>query len=572
MNLLFKACALILLSVGFSNVVFSQTKKKVFYDKDWKPATASSAEYFRILSLNGGGVAEPLIKDYYVTGELRAIGNSTSVSLDDGNKLVRDGIWRWFHKNGMVASEATYSAGIVNGPLLQFFPSGQLKSRAVFKNGKVEGGILTFSETGDIDTFFDEDAFDEPAPDSWLYVRCRKNGPCVRTFSENFSEAEAKNIWYVSPNSSFKDGLLVKDNSELFTHIRLPYNKALGLSFGVTSTRRSGREGWSGIIFGYKDADNYNAFLLSANGKYLVYRKVGGTAETIQPWTRSSMINQGHVSNQMKIDRSGKDTEFYVNDELVFTSNALVFYGDTIGLNSYDATTGETLFTDFFASQAAVKPRYEAPATVDPWKSGSTGLLFHKSGLILTTLGNLADMASIETGIVVGADLVFFKCSIALSDPESNLAILRISDPKFKIGADLPFKLMSDSPIVGLTAFSMGYPPSLTAAKNGNEISAAQGSVEGFKESGAVISRMTLATPLQPFTPGSPVFNEKGEILGIGLTATPMITEIASPAIIGRVISKLGEKLSTKAKTISFNTEADVMRQTANQIVLIRGR
>lgn len=103
-----------------------------------------------------------------------------------------------------------------------------------------------------------------------------------------------------------------------------------------------------------------------------------------------------------------------------------------------------------------------------------------------------------------GADVVAF-------DVDLDLALLKLQDQTIKFDS-IPYSFGAENNQQGVATFVLGYP--LTNSM-GNEIKISEGIISsnsGYKGS---ISQYQFSAPVQPGNSGSPLFNDKGELLGI---------------------------------------------------------
>ena len=85
-----------------------------------------------------------------------------------------------------------------------------------------------------------------------------------------------------------------------------------------------------GLIWGVRDLDNYNAFLISNQGKTSVITCRKGVFTRVRDWTLTGNYqnNQTHTISIRK--RYGK-MSFYLDHRIAFTTEVLPFYGDLLG-------------------------------------------------------------------------------------------------------------------------------------------------------------------------------------------------------------------------------------------------
>ena len=87
-----------------------------------------------------------------------------------------------------------------------------------------------------------------------------------------------------------------------------------------------------GIIFGQKDQENRNRFLITGGGSYLISKKEIDNQTYLRNWTKSSAIKKGNGQfNTLKVVKSNGTLKYYINSTLVYTNYSPKFYGNRIG-------------------------------------------------------------------------------------------------------------------------------------------------------------------------------------------------------------------------------------------------
>jgi hypothetical protein len=72
-----------------------------------------------------------------------------------------------------------------------------------------------------------------------------------------------------------------------------------------------------GILFRFKDRDNFYRFDISGDGFFLLSKFHDGEWVTLVPWTASSSVNVGHNTNRLAVEAVGSQIRVYANDELL---------------------------------------------------------------------------------------------------------------------------------------------------------------------------------------------------------------------------------------------------------------
>lgn len=116
---------------------------------------------------------------------------------------------------------------------------------------------------------------------------------------------------------------------------------------------------------------------------------------------------------------------------------------------------------------------------------------------------------------VYGIDGIFnneYNVNIFAIDKTNDLAILEVSNEEFKGFDKIPYNIKTTLAEVGEETFVLGYPLTNTM---GEEIKLTTGvisSKSGFKGD---ISTYQISTPIQPGNSGAPLFDRKGNLIGI---------------------------------------------------------
>ncbi|MFN8258181.1 MAG: caspase family protein [Bacteroidales bacterium] len=90
-----------------------------------------------------------------------------------------------------------------------------------------------------------------------------------------------------------------------------------------------------GLTWG-KSKDGYYNFIITPKGKYYV-RKVerGKKGQYLVDWKKTTYINSNPASNKLKIQKSGKDLMFFINDKQVEKITFQPFFGNQVGFMIY---------------------------------------------------------------------------------------------------------------------------------------------------------------------------------------------------------------------------------------------
>ena len=159
-------------------------------------------------------------------------------------------------------------------------------------------------------------------------------------FNDNKNEWSVKNSSDISLNISSGDYHLdhKRASGGWATSIEKYINTSRNFSITAQIKKVSGiQNNGFGLVFGRKDNDNQNQFMISGDGSYKISKYDKSNRTYVKNWTKSSYIKTGNgVYNYLKIDKVGNALKFYINSNLVYTSYALKFYGNRTGFVLYD--------------------------------------------------------------------------------------------------------------------------------------------------------------------------------------------------------------------------------------------
>lgn len=134
---------------------------------------------------------------------------------------------------------------------------------------------------------------------------------------------------------------------------------------------------------------------------------------------------------------------------------------------------------------------------------GGSAFLIDNKGYLITSAHVLKGTGA----VVVDNDGKEYNTIIVHVDHGKDLAILRIKDVDFNAVNTLPYSLKQKNPDLGEEIFTMGYPR--------NEVTYNSGYISAKTGYDGDTSSFQLSLPANPGNSGGPVFNKKGEVIGL---------------------------------------------------------
>ena len=169
-----------------------------------------------------------------------------------------------------------------------------------------------------------------------------KNNILKAPFNEDFSSNN--NSWYLTDNTDKKtriDGgkLYIKNKNEksgafISKKINIDTSKDFIIETSITRLTNSN----ASIAFAFGRKNNTNEFdLFLSKDSYLFRKLENDVSKKLIPWTTSSALNdQSHISNKVKIVKSGNLLRFYFNDQYINEVPYSEFFGNYIGYSVYN--------------------------------------------------------------------------------------------------------------------------------------------------------------------------------------------------------------------------------------------
>lgn len=577
---LFVFAAIIFISV----FTFGQKQEKLFYDKDWKGCSKSKAEYYRIVSFDDNNKPIGKIKDYFLTGEIQGVADG-AIAIDrnnDKNSIFTGNIINYY-KNGNKKEESLFSENGTPKTLKIYYENGQLKEEMSFNDKwNMHGNYNTYFQSGKLHTSFQ---MNNGELVNKFFIECDEFGSCQKIFLEIFEDNKNINDWEIFTEKSYRTsiipekGLLMVSETEagFKQTINIPLSLSEDFSIETTIEFKSGDiNSGHGLIWGFKDWDNYYSFSISANGYYLITAVTEGIRVEFVKWTQSNFVNQNYKKNKLKILRVKDKMYFSINGNLVHTDNFYAFNGNNIGFLTLSGKK-EILFENLIVKQnleTKLANNNFPNLNSEGWKGNGTGFFISTNGYLATNYHVISDASEIEIEFLRKGQKQNYKAKVIQSDKQNDLAILKVDDNSFLPFSIIPFNFQTSLIDVGSNVFTLGYPLALTVM--GTEIKFTDGKISsrtGFKDD---ISTYQTTVPIQPGNSGGPLFDFDGNLIGINLAKiNANVADNVSYAIKSNYLKNLIDVLPITLNlpsdnSIMNNSLTEKIKILSDYVVLIR--
>lgn len=147
------------------------------------------------------------------------------------------------------------------------------------------------------------------------------------------------------------------------------------------------------------------------------------------------------------------------------------------------------------------------------WAGNGSGIIISRSGHIVTNNHVINDAEEIEVEFTLDNEVKKFNAEIMQVDKVNDLAIIKINDVNFNGVNEPPYNFKTRSSDVGTKVYAFGYPMALSIM--GKEIKVTDGIISSKTGFEGDITSYQISAPIQGGNSGGPLFDEKGNLIGI---------------------------------------------------------
>ena len=208
------------------------------------------------------------------------------------------------------------------------------------------------------------------------------------------------------------------------------------------------------------------------------------------------------------------------------------------------------------------------PATAQNFSPSSwsgTGWALNQ-GYVVTNHHVIDDARSIVCKFYKGDEMVGYSAEVVQDDEETDLAILKITDPRFPGFGQLPYAFKQGLAEVGESVFVLGYPMTTTM---GDEIKLTTGVLSSRSGYENDKHQYQISAPVQPGNSGGALFDRDGNVIGI-INAKHTGAENVSYAIKSQYLMPLIDRLP-EGRAVLPAANSIRSLELKDQVRLVRG-
>jgi len=511
-----KHLAVILILLPLSLGLYGQTIE--YFTADWKKTkNKDKASYYRSITYTSDGKPSGVVTDYYMSGQIQWKG--VILSIDNKGTEMRNGWCTWFYPNGQFQQQSFYLRGKLDSTTYYWNEQGDLTGEEDYQNNVLHGAWIRYFPNKKPRLVA---AYEHGRMSGDVYLEYDENGIPAAIYPEFFNDISK---WTLFNNADYnatikEEKLLLSTKTgfyRTFGYKHIPLNTAGNFSIETVVTIDKSSTGFKshGLIWGVKDVNNYDYFIISEDGNFQTgYLQKGIEIKTIS-WKNTAAIKRGKSPNQLKVLKTGNEYIFAINGQAVATAAFQPLMGSYAGVTL--ASGVETIsFDRFIVQQEAASTGDDNPqgGTSAEWNVSGSGILIDKNGFIATNEHVIAGAKKIEVEFTRDNKKYTFAAEVVKADADQDLAILKINDPryeKFKPAA-LPYGISNKLLDIGSSVFALGYPEIM---KLGTNIKFTDGKISA--QTGTLDNPFwyQITVPIQHGNSGGPLFDNDGNLVGL---------------------------------------------------------
>ena len=502
---------------GYTPKIGQQVRE--YFDESWNRCEPKQASYYRLITYLAPNKPKGVVKDYYISGELQSEQYPIFIDYDDERKTFLEGTQTFYHKNGKVEGTRHYYNNQPNGPEIHYYPDGNVASESFWAMGVPNGDVIQYYPDGKLATVA---KYENGLLHNNKYLQITEDQMVFLVYNEDFERN--RKTWefqgqpgIIQVNDAESISIQANPERSISGGIYTGFSPTSENIISILTNQRNPGQGIVTLLFGFKDWDNFCAFSIAGKEYSFTYKKNGVVVQS-DDWKKSNTIRPD--VNELTVVNNGDKITMYVNDEPLVQTGRIYFDGSLCGISLYNGSN-EPIVID--AAQLAVHeivdPRHiaqeylpEKKSDPNAWKGNGSGFFLNSNGYIATNYHVVEGTSALQANFTRNGETESYPATVVVSDPQNDLAIIKIDDSAFKENGPLPYGLLTRTKDTGSEVFAMGYP---IADVMGTEVKFTDGKISSKSGIGGDVRVYQISVPIQPGNSGGPLFDMDGNVVGI---------------------------------------------------------
>jgi len=465
---------------------FSGTAQTVWFDINEKATSDSLKAYYVRTQQN-----EAFSWSYVNGGVYRTAQPIEANALDESlNRYV--GIVTTYYSTGEKKMIAYYDEnGLENGSVIKYYRSGKVEREKVYSHGVLSNNLYYEYDEFTNKTLVWKDSFNDNSNGWDLYT-------------DDLSSAKIENGRFFLESKAHQGAARFLDAPEV------GLNFLLETTVNVSKLRPKGR---AGLVFGFKDWDNYQFFIISQD-----YFFIGIVREGVLKLEKNRIYSPEIMKggdNKLSVFAEDEFIYFVLNGNIKHVRQQVFPKGRGIGclVSHYSGIASfDDLVYKKFETYPQIKEQLHSNGN-EIFQRG-TGVVISSDGLILTTSSVIKGAE--ETQVVVTTDGVSrsYIVNLIAQDTLKNFALLKIDDPDFEGLQEVPYSFF-DFDISEADLSIMAINNKKNVIDIDKSFSVTKGAVIPKKVSHYPDGFFKTNIPIELASNGGPLFSVQGALVGI---------------------------------------------------------
>ena len=419
---------------------------------------------------------------YYDNGTIMFKGNLKNGKLN-GKSF-------YYYESGELRAEVSYIDDLREGESFRYYKSGQLDIKTNYINDAMEGKRFLYYESGELRG---EENYKKGIPDGdGTLIYYYKNGNISSIYNyKNGNEISSKEF---KSNGKERFDMSNRTNEYLIKQYLDSTDSDIE---GIYRVKKDGRTEQYKLAVIEIENDKSTGIILDARCVGCQYWTIGDTKASFEPMAMDGFYDvTWHFP-----DRQDKLDENYMTES---ESKGLLYRFNGFSMvKIYPKSDSERSHFGFGKNNE------------DKWLGNGSGIIFSKDGYISTNHHVIEEASALEVQFKYKNEIKTFNAKVVRSDPRLDLAIIKVDDPKFENLYSIPYNFAFRSSDVATEVYALGYP---MIDWMGEDVKFTDGRISA--KSGALgdVTRYQHTAPIQPGNSGGPLFDTKGNLIGINVS------------------------------------------------------
>lgn len=502
---------------GYSPKIGQQVRE--YFDEHWNRCDPKQAAYYRLITYSAPNKPKGVVKDYYISGELQSEQYPIFIDYDDEGKTFLEGKQIFYHKNGKVSGEKYYYNNLTNGPQTEYYPDGKIASESFWAKGTPNGDVIQYYPDGNYATVA---KYENGQLHNNKYLQITEDQKVFLVYNEDF--VRNREAWefqgqpgIVQVNDEESISMQANPERQVSGGIYTGFAPMSDNIISVMTNQRNPGHGVVTLLFGFKDWDNLCAFSITGNHYSFIYKKNGVVVQN-DDWKESPAIKPD--VNELTVVNNGDKITMFVNDEPLVQTGRIYYDGSLCGISLYNGSEKPIVIdVTQLAVQEVVDPSNiaqeylpEDKNSFGDWKGNGSGFFLNSKGYIATNYHVVEGTTVLQANFTRNGKTESYPATVVVTDPQNDLAIIKIDDKTFNENGTIPYGLMTRTKDTGSEVFAMGYP---MADVMGTEVKFTDGKISSKSGIGGDVRVYQISVPIQPGNSGGPLFDMGGNVVGI---------------------------------------------------------